>query len=291
MIGFTLRRLVLLTMAAAAISAPAWGSTLYGITFGDQLIAINTSTGAGTVVGTLSTSMLSFDLGVYSSNLLGYDQNANLFREINPANAQTITSFSVGAGTLAGEGSFVVKSDGTGFLDATAAGGGKGFYSFNLIAGTSSLIPTASGIAFDGMALGSGGALLGLDQGGDRLYSIDATTGAVTSIGSTGISPSLNYFLGGLAFDQNGNLYAALSNSVADVNNLYSINPTTGAATLIGPIGSGLTVSGIAFYPASTVPEPASAWLTGVGALAGCMAFRRTDASRPKTLQRTSTLA
>ena len=286
MIGFTLRRLVLLTMAAAAISAPAWGSTLYGITFGDQLITINTSTGAGTVVGTLSTSMGAFDLGTYNNNLLAYDQNANLFREINPANAQTITSFSVGGANLHGEGSFVAKTDGTGYLDAAA----NGFYSFNLVAGTSALINASTGTTFDGLALSSGGTLFAIDQGGDSLYSINTSTGGPTLIGLTGIpQPSPSYVFGALAFDQSGNLYAALSDGVNN-NNLYSINPATGAAAPIGPIGSGLTVSGIAFYPASTVPEPASAWLTAAGLLLAAW-LRRTDASRPKTLQRTSTLA
>src|SRR5688572_552895 len=65
--------------------------------------------------------------------------------------------------------------------------------------------------------------LWGLDTTPDRLFTLDTSNGNVTNIG---VLPAFNF--GGLDFDGSGNLYALLDSS------LYSVNPGTAAATLIG---------------------------------------------------------
>jgi hypothetical protein len=72
-----------------------------------------------------------------------------------------------------------------------------------------------------------GGKLYGGGYGSATLYSVNPSTGALTTIGSG----SLTYWVTGstehglFALDRSANM------------NLYSINPKTGAATLIGPTG------------------------------------------------------
>ena len=81
-----------------------------------------------------------------------------------------------------------------------------------------------SGRVLTDIAFDSAGNLFGVDF--DNLYSVNATTGATTLIGSLGPVTSFN----ALVFGSNGTLYGAS-------NNLYTVNTSTGAATSIGPIG------------------------------------------------------
>jgi hypothetical protein len=56
-----------------------------------------------------------------------------------------------------------------------------------------------------------------------------------------------------------------------DATNLYTVNPLTGTATLVGPNGltAGNGIDGLAFLSsASAVPEPATLTLFGVGTAA-----------------------
>jgi hypothetical protein len=64
-----------------------------------------------------------------------------------------------------------------------------------------------------------------------HLYEIDITTGAQTLIGPFGVSGMI-----GIAFDGNGTLYGESVNT----DSLYSINLSTGTATLIGLFGVNL---------------------------------------------------
>ncbi len=69
------------------------------------------------------------------------------------------------------------------------------------------------------------------DAGSDnQLWVGDITTGVFTSVGITAISQSLI----DIACDSQGNLFA---HSITD-DNLYSLDPVTGAETIIGPLGA-----------------------------------------------------
>ena len=89
------------------------------------------------------------------------------------------------------------------------------------------------------------------------LYTINRSTGAATSIGSTGQTGSEL----GLGYDaNNGTLY--LNNGV--FHDFYSVNTSTGAATLIGSNGVSAVIDGLA-DSVSAVPEPGTVAMTIAG--------------------------
>jgi hypothetical protein len=75
--------------------------------------------------------------------------------------------------------------------------------------------------------------------------------GQITTVGSLGVTVDANSDAG-FDIDAGGTAYAALT--VGGLTGLYSVNLTTGAATLVGTIGTGTTaVTGLAVVPRSLV--------------------------------------
>ena len=96
--------------------------------------------------------------------------------------------------------------------------------------------------AFVAAALSAGWARAGqiyIEGASSELATLDPTTGAITPIGSTSVP------LGGLGFGPSGILYGLGFDS-----NLYSVNTSTAALTLIGPY-TGNFSGGFAFGSAS----------------------------------------
>lgn len=266
-LGCVLRRFAArLAMAAFAVipgfalSAPV----LYGITFtSNQLITIDTSTGAGTAVGNLSSNMSAFGLGATGGNLYTFDQIADQLRQLDPATGATVNSINLGL-VLIGEGGVAFRSDGVGFLNATS-GDAATLYSFALAAGSGASVG-AMGAGIDGLAFSVADVLFALGQS-NSLYTVNQTTGAATAVGPTGVTHGT---VGGLDF-LGSTLYAAINDS------LYTINTTTGAATLIGAIGFA-GVSGLAFLDVNggnQVPEPGPLALLALGFAILGLAMRR----------------
>ena len=109
------------------------------------------------------------------------------------------------------------------------------------------------------------------------LYNIDASldilvtqsppnNGTLNTIGALGVNTSdiAGFDISG----SSGIAYAALENG--GTSSLYTINLTTGAATLVGAIGSGLSVNGL-----TAVPEPEHYALIAAGSLIGFALLRR----------------
>lgn len=90
------------------------------------------------------------------------------------------------------------------------------------------------------------GVLYGIDRDGDNLISVDLNTFAATTVGSLGTDDSY----GGLAYDVNGDImYMAPGRNN---NTIYTVNYTTGAATLLGTHGI-TDVFGLAFDSSNNV--------------------------------------
>jgi len=116
------------------------------------------------------------------------------------------------------------------------------------------------------------------------LYAIDPVTdalyiqnppnnGTLNLVGNLGVDTS-----GLVGFDISGTGVAfSVLTPNGGVSSLYSINLATGAATLIGQIGTGFNIDGLAAQPGAAVPEPTTMFLlaTGLAGIATRMRKRR----------------
>jgi hypothetical protein len=110
----------------------------------------------------------------------------------------------------------------------------------NLNSGVATRIGYTGYSDIESLSLSPGGVLYGVDEVTRRLVTCSLSTGACAGLGSLG----LGFFEDtGLAFDSSGGLW--MSTDEPPPFNFYSLNPTSGAATLIGPQYQ--EVTGLAF--------------------------------------------
>jgi len=155
--------------------------------------------------------------------------------------------------------------------------GASSLYTINLATGAATLVGS-NGVFGDGFAVGPTGSAYSIDGiFTDSLYGIDLLTGAASLIGNLGLGDISVQF--GLTFGDDGALYGLDSNG-----NLYRLNTSTGAATLVATTTCGGNAcsgwEGLAAQqgPAG-VPEPGSLALAMLGlGLAGAATRRRTAA-------------
>jgi len=113
--------------------------------------------------------------------------------------------------------------------------------------------------------------LFGIDSAAGNLVNVTVPNsgGPITTVGSLGLGTSLNEDIGFDISGASGIGFASIT--TAGLSRLYTINLTTGAATLQGNIGAGTTpFLGLA---AASAPEPASLGLLGV--VGGILTLRR----------------
>jgi hypothetical protein len=106
------------------------------------------------------------------------------------------------------------------------------------------------------------------------IISVPNSGGPITTVGSLGLGTNLNEAIG---FDISGlSGIAFASITTGGISRLYTINLTTGAATLVGAIGTGTTPY-LGLTAATAIPEPSSLLLFGgaAGLFAGYRRFRR----------------
>jgi hypothetical protein len=222
---------------------------LYATTFQapDQLLSVDPTTGAGTLIGNMST-IFPFGLADRGTELYTFDSfDANSIVKIDPATGNTLQKISINPPGITGEGGLAFRSDGLGFLTSAFGAAGQ-LWSFDIATASSTYIGPVSP-SMDGLDFNGSDVLYAIDQGlftaalPYDLYTIDQTSGATTLVGSTGVTVTGS--VAGLTFAPDGTLFAAMNDE------LYTIDPTTAAATLVGPIGF-LGVSGLTALPVAT---------------------------------------
>ena len=225
---------------------PATGG-LYGLSLGSRLYLINPVTGAATQVGSDGAFTL-------NGTQFGFDFNPTVDRIRVTTNADQNLRLNPNDGSVAG-------TDGT-----LAYAAGDPNFGAN---------PNITGSAYTNNVNGATTT---------TLYNIDSNlnvlvtqnppnNGALNTVGSLGRDvPDI------AGFDissQSGVAYAAFINLSNGLNQLFTVNLTTGATTIVGNIGNGsINLVGLAV----TVPEPGSLALAGfgvVGVFGGWLVRRR----------------
>jgi len=124
---------------------------------------------------------------------------------------------------------YSIDSDATGYL-----------WRINLNTGVATRIGYTGYGDVESLSFSPAGVLYGVDQFSGRLVTCSLSTGACAGVGSL----MVGYFEDtGLSFDSSGGLW--MSTDEPPPFNFYSLNPISGAATLIGPQGQ--EVTGLAF--------------------------------------------
>lgn len=232
-----------LAEVAAADSIRAAFGVIYG-TLGNTppnsgaLIRINPSTGAGTLIGPTGIVGQQDDRGVPA---LAIRSTGEMYAmDIGASSNLYLLSAKSGAATLVGATGLAsppaIVFDGHDVLNAIDAGGS--LYTVNEATAAATLVG-ATGIAIKGLAVDPADGQLWGSDASSKIYKIDGGTAVATLVGNTGLPPCPD-----LAFDAGGVFYGASGGGLA-TNNLITIAKSTGAGTVIGPIGFP-SVSGLA---------------------------------------------
>ena len=118
-------------------------------------------------------------------------------------------------------------------------------------------------IAATAVTTGAAAATYGIDWFLDEFVVMsDPNDGQVTTVGSTGVStaPCVALDVGA-----NGVVYASMTTSPGSVNNLYTMNVSTGAASLLGAIAVVPSIQSIAIAPGSPTSASEGAALARAG--------------------------
>lgn len=237
--GLILAGLSILSPAATAqtTATPGVCYASTGNADGGRLLTIDLSTGAGTLIGPAVGLGARPALAINSSGEIFVMDEGN-FGTLHRIDATTGAQTFVGTESVFGGFTLGMAFDENDVLYGGSWNFGS-FYTIDTATGAQTLIGP-DGLALVGMAIdpsdgtvyaSTAGCCSGSDPP-DLIYTINKSTGVVTTLGFTGLGGATP----DLAFDAAGNLYG-LKGGGQGVNNLISIDKSTGAGTVIGPIG------------------------------------------------------
>jgi hypothetical protein len=249
---------LLVALAAASIGigclvSSARGGSLYAVQGDGNLGLIDTATAVYTPIGNLNGGFTPSGLAIVDGGLYTTDFGGTQVYSINPDTAQSTPT--ANAAMPDGQVFYTIGSSSAGMFAGDV--NYVGTYKVNPVTGAVQTLPgTFPGGSFTTFGNSLGSELYFL--GGDTLYTLNATTGVYTPIGQTGIETNLQDGNGWFGIAVSGNTLYGMYDTFDNHNTLYSLNTTTGAATLIGEVtGAPTQIYGIAPV-AVPVPEPAT---------------------------------
>jgi hypothetical protein len=131
-------------------------------------------------------------------------------------------------------------------------------YTIDLTTAATTLVGTLPGGMIRDIAIDGTGLMYGIDSVNDALVAIDKTTADVQVIGSIGFDA---IFGQGLDFDaETGILYLSSANNTGST--MYTLDPATGASTLIGTMGGEVDSMAIAKSGAVCATAADTPWLS-----------------------------
>jgi DNA-binding beta-propeller fold protein YncE len=243
------RPFVLSTAAVLFAASSAFAGTMYTVDSNRTLYTLDLATGARTPAGVISANA-----GTTSG--LAHDPATGTVWVVSTSTDSLYTvDLATGTATLVGAfGDSAIVMHGLEFDDSTgklygASSHNGGLYEINKATGAATLIGVSGLVSFTN---------LGYDSANDVMYACNTTTpesfhimnratGATTFVGLLGaVSSNPN----GMAFNRDNGLLYLIDNTT---DNLYTIDVTTGAATVIGPMGSG-NYLGLVYIPDPAPP-------------------------------------
>jgi hypothetical protein len=211
---------------------------------GIELIVIDKLTGLGFVIGNMGLNPEADISGMAllpDGTLLGYDSQSALtdrLFSIDKVTGATTLNGPTSDGTLASIGGLAVDPD-TGLLYLSNS---ASLFEVDPVTGTATLIGPhgewVGGLSFKP----DPSCLIGLDMD-SNLYDVNIADGTGTDVRPTGTD-----FLGGLALSPGGTLYGLRGWPTGE---LFTLEITTGIATVVGPLGFGTREGGLDFDPIS----------------------------------------
>lgn len=243
-------------------AAQALGAPLYGVSFGSSqdamLYDVDAMTGAasnprpvglGHVVG-IAWSPAGTLYGLTNSTA---PQHPNSLVSIDPATGATQVIGSTGLTTIV-EGD-LARDPTTGQLYGcyNLDAGKRQLFTLNLQTGAAAPIPGSLSGDPSALAFGLDGTLYGIDASLGELLTIDKTSGAVVSYATLSVTLGST---AGMAVDPYTGVFYVADGESGGTDTLYTLNPTTGVLTAVGPLGVADGLAGLAF-----VPEPGAVLL------------------------------
>ena len=266
--------LLMVSQAGVANAAPMlWGSDVGG----NAMVQIDPVTGFGTPIfplGGLIIADLAYDPNhdvLYGSTTTGN----SLYRINRVSGAITLIGhYPVGITLMHG---LEYDPNNNVLFGITNQSGTRALYTIDVATAATTLVGTHGIQGLSDLAFDAANNVMYASEAFDgtphveALRTIDLATGVTTLVGNFNGAGSTQLGVG-LAYDPVQGMFATDNKASSTIDDtLYKINPATGQATLVGPIGA-QNVLGLTFV----IPEPGAAGLVSI-LLVGAFRHRRKD--------------
>jgi hypothetical protein len=249
--------ITVITLAVVGAAHSAAHAKLIGVDLTGVLYDIDQTTGAASnprSTGVSRFAGIAFGLnGTLYGLTTAQSLPANALVSIDPATGATTTIGSTGLQNIS-EGDLTVDPT-TGIMyGGMQIDSGLLIYLFtvNPTTGKATKLSQSATADVSALAVAANGTMYAYDTNVEQFYTMNKTFGTTENIHSTffGLGSTM-----GMTFDRSTGVLYIADGGTNGTNSLYRMNPSNGAAFLIGPTGITGGVWGLAYVP---VPEPSA---------------------------------